>query len=229
MPSNSLTAEEQFLAYHNKLRNEVDTAYTHYEIAKILREFSSTRHADFIEAQTFFQVTIDANLFSAVVTIYRGFIDKRNDCLQMDGFFELIKQNLGLFSTAAFKERKALKGMDQEDLEYWASKHVEITTTIVDDDEEKVKSLPISNLISWRHKKLVHIDKTQALNNTDIMETNPITVKEIDDIIITLNDILNRYSISYGDAEYVIGLPPTKYQIDYIMDALSFFRESRNK
>ncbi|GAJ02981.1 unnamed protein product, partial [marine sediment metagenome] len=62
MSSHSLTPEEQFIVYHDRLRNELNTAYTYYEIAKLLREFSHTRRSAFIEAQTFFQATIDANL-----------------------------------------------------------------------------------------------------------------------------------------------------------------------
>ena len=122
-----LTPDERFIIYHDRLRDELNTAFTHYEIAKSLREFSHTRRSEFIEALTFFQVTIDANLFAAVMTINRGFIDKRDDCLQLDGFFELVKANLDLFSTEAFKERLADKGRSQEDIEHWAQLHIEIT------------------------------------------------------------------------------------------------------
>ncbi len=94
MSSHSPTAEEQFVIYAERLRHEINTAYTHYEIAKSLREFRHTRPSEYSEAITFFQVTTNANLFAAVMTISRGFIDKSDDCLQLEGFFELVKGNL---------------------------------------------------------------------------------------------------------------------------------------
>jgi len=226
MSSHSTTAEEQFINYAKRLRDELDNAYTHYEIAKTLREFGRARRSDFSEATTFFQVTIQANLFAAVMTINR-LIDKPAKCLQLHNFFKLVRKNLDLFSTPAFKKRLKDRGMSDEYVEDWARLHVEITTEIVDEDEAKVKSLPVTNLISWRHATLAHIDKARALNNTDIMATNPVTVKEIDDILTTLDDVLNRYSSSYDGVHYEIGLPPVKYQMEYIIDAIDFYRQAK--
>ena len=231
MSNHSLTPEEQFIIYHDRLRDELNTAFTHYEIAKSLREFSPTRHSEFIEALTFFQVTIDANLFAAVMTINRGFIDKRNDCLQLDGFFALVRENnkLGLFSTPAFKQRQADRGMNPEDIDHWASLHIEITDKMVCEDEERVKSLPVTNLKAWRNKKLAHIDKQQAMKNTSVMKAKPVTVKEIDDILTTLDEILNRYRVAYDGTSWRIGLPPIRQQMESLMDAIKFYRLSRKE
>lgn len=229
MSSYSLTLEEQFIIYHDRLRDELNTAFTHYEIAKSLREFSHSRRSEFIEALTFFQVTIDANLFAAVMTINRGFIDKRDDCLQLDGFFELVKGNLRLFSTSAFKKRQAGKGMSPEDIKHWAELRVEITEQMVCEDEARVKSVPIDNLKSWRNKKLAHIDKQQAMKNTSIIKAKPVTVKEIDAILTILDEILNRYRVAYDGTSWRIGLPPVRQQMEYLMDAIKFYRQSRKE
>jgi hypothetical protein len=219
-------AETQFVVYLKKLRNELDTAYTHYEIAKTLRTFRVERHADFSEAITFFQETINANLFSTIMTICR-FMDTSSDCLQLNAFFKLLRNNLEIFSNEAYKKRLLDKGTNSGDLKHWVNIHLEITQKIVDDDEVKFKNLPVTNIRKWRNKKLAHIDKKRAISNSDIMKTNPVTVKEIDDILITLNDVLNRYSSSFDGVTHVIGLPPVKYQMEYIMDALSTYRKSR--
>jgi hypothetical protein len=162
------------------------------------------------------------------MTISR-FIDQRDDCLQLHSFFELVRNNLSLFSTPAFKKRLADKGTSEEDIKHWARLHVEITAQMVNEDEAKLKSMPIEHLISWRHKKLAHIDKTRALKNIDVMKTNPVTVKEIDDILTTLDEILNRYGIAYDGVQWLIGLPPVKSQMGYMMDAIKFFRQSRKE
>jgi len=207
------------------LRNDLDIAYTHYEIAKSLRGFRQTRPSEFNEATTFFQVTQNANLFAAVMAIYR-FIDERTDTMQLHSFFDLVRNNLDLFIASAYRMRLAYKGMDEESIEHWAQLHVGITREMVNADEAKVKKLPVKNLKLWRHKKLAHLDKKRALKEIDLMRENPVTVKEIDDIFETLDEILNRYCIAYDGGGYAIGLPPVKQQMAYIMDSIKFHRES---
>jgi len=211
-----------------RLRGELNTAYTHYEIAKLLREFHRTRHSEFSEAITFFQVTQNANLFAAAIAICR-FIDERTDTMRLHGFFELVRNNLDLFTTSAYKKRLAHKGLDEEDIKHFAELHVGITEGMVNADEDKVKNMPVKNLILWRHKKLAHLDKERALKEIDLMQENPVTVKEIDDIFTILDEILNRYSIAYDGVQWSIGLPPVKQQMEYIMDSIKFHRESRKR
>lgn len=220
--------EEQFLIYMKRLRDELNIAYTHYEIAKSLREFRHTRLSDFNEAITFFQVTQNANLFAAVIAICR-FIDERTDTMQLRSFFELVRNNLDLFTTSAFRTRLEHKGMDEEDINHWSQLHAGITEEMVNADEAKIKNMPVTNLMQWRHKKLAHLDKERALKEIDIMQENPVTVKEIDDILTTLDEILNRYSIAYDGGQWAIGLPPVKQQMVYIMDSLKFHRESKKR
>lgn len=88
MSTNILTSEERFVIYYDRLRDELNRAYTHYEICKALREFSCTHRSEFIEALTFFQLTISANLFATVMSISR-FIDTRRDSLHLDVFLNL--------------------------------------------------------------------------------------------------------------------------------------------
>lgn len=134
-----------------------------------------------------------------------------------------------MFSTAGFKRRLLDKGMNTEDCEHWAQLHHEITAEMVDQDKAKMESLPIHNLKLWRNKKLAHIEKELALKKIDIIRENPITVQEIDNILITLHEILDRYRIAYDGVQWILGLPPAKPQIEYIMDAISFYRQSRKE
>jgi len=224
----SISPEEQYLVYMKRLRDELNTAYTHYEIAKCIREFRHTRLTDFNEAITFFKVTQNANLFATIISIFR-FIDTRTDTMQLHSFFELVRNNLDLFSTSAYRKRLEHNGRDEEDINHWTQLRVEITKEIVDADEKRVINLPVTNLIKWRHKKLAHLDKEWALNEVDVMQENPITVTEIDNILTTLDEILNRYSISYDGFQWVIGLPPVRPQMAYIMDSIKYHRESKKR
>lgn len=224
----SISPEEQYLIYMKRLRDELNIAYTHYEIAKSIREFRHTRLTDFNEAVTFFQVTQNANLFATIISIFR-FIDTRTDTMQLHSFFELVRNNMDLFSTSAYMKRLEHHGRDEEDINHWTQLHVEITKEIVDADEERVRNLPVTNLIKWRHKKLAHLDKEWALNEVDVMQENPITVTEIDNILTTLDEILNRYSIAYDGVQWAIGLPPVRPQMAYIMDSIKYHRESKKR
>jgi len=224
----TLTPDERFLAYYDKLRDELNTAYTYYEISKTLREIQSTRHAEFSEALTFLSSILNATLFSTVMSINR-FIDSHRDSLHLDVFFEFIRNNLNLFSATAYKKRLLDKGMDSEDCEHWVKLHTDITREMVDQDKAKIESLPVHNLKVWRNKKLAHIERNLVTKNVNIMKVNPVTIQEIDKILITLHEILDRYRLAYDGVQWILGLPPAKPQIEYVMDAISYYRQSRKE
>ena len=150
MSTRLLTHDERFLAYYNKLRDELNTAYTHYEICKSLRELKSTRRTEYSEALTFFSLTMNSNLFATIMGVNR-FIDSRRDSLHLGVFFRFIRGNLSLFSTEAYKRRLIDNGVDPEDCEHWATLHVDITAEMVDQDQERIETLPVDNLKIWRN------------------------------------------------------------------------------
>ncbi len=224
----TLTPDERFLAYYDKLRDELNKAYTYYEISKALREIKSTRRTEFSEAITFLSLTLNATLFSTVMSINR-FIDSHRDSLHLDVFFKFIRNNMNLFSAKAYKKRLLDKGLDSEDCEHWVKLHTDITAEMVDQDKAKIESLPVHNLKVWRDKKLAHIERNLVTKNVNIMEVNPVTIQEIDKILITLHEILDRYRLAYDGVQWILGLPPAKPQIEYVMDAISHYRQSRKE
>lgn len=224
----NLTPEKQILIYMGRLRDELNTAYTHYEIAKTIRGFRRTHHSEFSEAITFFQVTQNANLFATVMAICR-FIDSSTHTMQLNSFFNLLRNNLDLFTIEAYKQRLKDNGKDDEYIEDFAQKHSAITKEIVDEDEASIESLPITNIKRYRNKRLAHLDRGLALKEVDILQENPVMIHEIDDILSALDKILNRYGIAYDGSEWSIGLPPVKDQMEYVMDSIKFHRESRRR
>jgi hypothetical protein len=158
------------------------------------------------------------------------FIDTQKDSLYLDVFFKFIRSNLSLFSAAAYKKHLLKNGLDGDDCEHCVKLHKDITVEMVEQDRAKVESLPVKNLKVRRDKKLAHIEKGLVTKSVDIMKKFPVTIKEIDTIIITLHEILDRYRVAYDGTEWILGLPPTKHQIDYMMDAILFYRRSgRNR
>jgi len=184
------------------------------------------RRSEFSEALTFFSLTMNAHLFETIMSIGR-FIDTRGDSLHLNNFFRFIEQNKNLFSAASFKQRLLAQGHDSEYCEHFAQLHPNITGEMVAEDRARIASLPVGNLIAWRHKKLAHIEEHLIVHNVDIMTEKPVTIQEIDTIIATIHEILNRYRIAYDGVQWILGLPSAKPQIEYIMDAISFYRQSR--
>jgi hypothetical protein len=228
MPTKTPTSEEQFIIYYDRLRDEINKAYTHHEIAKALREMRKTRRSEFSEALTFFSLTMNAHLFETIMSIGR-FVDTRGDSLHLNNFFRFIEQKKNLFSSASFKQRLLAQGHDNDYCEHFAQLHTDVTEAIVAEDRARIASLPVGNLIAWRHKKLAHIEKRLITENVDIMKEKPVTIQEIDTILITIHEILNRYRIAFDGTEWILGLPPAKPQIEYVMDALSHYRQSRKQ
>jgi hypothetical protein len=228
MSAKTLIPDEQFIAYYDRLRDEINKAHTHYEIAKVLREMRNTHRSEFSEAITFFSLTMDAHLFETIMSIGR-FVDTRGDSLHLNDFFRFIEQNKNLFSTESFKQRLLAQGHDDDYCEHFAQLHTDVTEAIVAEDRARIASLPVSNLVAWRHKKLAHIEKRLITENVDIMKEKPVTIQEIDNILITIHEILNRYRIAFDGVEWILGLPPAEPEIEHIMDAISFYRQSRKQ
>lgn len=90
MPTYNLTPEEQFIAYYDKLRDELNTTYLHYEIAKLLRDAKNARREEFSEALTFFELTMLSKFFTTIMSIGR-FIDRSRNSLHLDLFLILLR------------------------------------------------------------------------------------------------------------------------------------------
>jgi hypothetical protein len=176
-----------------------------------------------MDALTFFSLTTTANLFETVMSINR-FIDMHRDSLHLDTFFNFVQNNLDLFSTEAFKRRLSEKGYDKEYCEDFGRIHKPITKETIVRDKAKIESLPIRNLKGWRDKKLAHIEKRFVAKDIDVLKKYPLTVTEIDDVLRTLHEILDRYRLAFDGVGWVLGLPPTKPQIEHIMDSLEVNR-----
>jgi hypothetical protein len=147
----------------------------------------------------------------------------------LNRFFRFVERNTNLFSAASFKRRLLARGHDSDYCEHFAELHVDITREMVAQDRARVRSLPVTNLVAWRHKKLAHIEERLVTESLDIIKEKPITIQEIDTILATLHEILDRYRTAFDGVQWILGLPPIKPQIEYVMDAISFYRQLRKE
>jgi len=188
---------------------------------------SKTPKEEYNEAITFFTLTMDSHLFSTVMNLSR-FIDSDSDTLNINIFFDFVKNNLDLFSTQSFKKHLIANGRDQNDADHFARSHKPITVEIVEQDQAAIKLLRVHNIKTWQDKKIAHIQKNFVTAKRDVMRDYPIKINEIDEIINTLHTVLDRYLSAYEGAGWVIGLPPTIPQMNHIMDAISYYRNQES-
>jgi hypothetical protein len=228
MSNTTLHPEEQFLKYHDKLRDELNTAYTHHEICKTLRKLMSNYLEEFNTAPSFFGLTIDAHLFATIMSLNR-FIDDHANAFKLKRFFKLIEQNLNIFSDEEYEKHLKDKGYDDEDCKFWLKNRIRVTCDTLKEDKKTIEKLPVKNLKAWRNKKLAHIDEFYVLTDAKISQESPITIGDIDQIINTLHEILNRYLLAYDGSEWAIGSPAAgvSNQIEDILYSIRFYRKSK--
>lgn len=213
----SLNAEEAFEKYHQELRGELNNANWHFTIWKYLQELIGTYHKELNQAPSFFGLTMHAHLLAALVRINK-FFDKNEKHLSIRKFLDFIEQNLNIFSNKAFEARMRNIGKYES---YIIKEHSEITLQKVEGDRKRVDDLPVSYIRKWRNTTLVHIEAERVLRSIDIMKKYPVMQRQIDDIINTLDDILNEYLVAYDASTWAKDLP-IKYEIKGVVDAIRF-------
>jgi hypothetical protein len=217
--------EDEFSKYHDKLRSELNTADWHFTVFKYITEVQNNYLKELNQAPAFWSLTINAHLYTVLMCLNR-FSDKKEKVkhLHMDNFLDFIEQNLDIFSRQAFERR--LRTIDRYD-EITARSYSKVTSEIVNQHRQKLKDLPISSLRSWRNTVLAHLDKDSVLQGVDITKKFPIKKKQIEEIIDTLDKILNYYSNAFGSSTWVRGLP-IQHGIQYTLDAVRFKLQSES-
>ena len=213
----STNAEETFAKYHQELRGELNNANWHFTIWKYLQELRGTYHKELNQAPSFFGLTMQAHLLAALVRINK-FFDKNEKHLSIRKFLDFIEQNLDMFSNKAFEARMRNIGKYES---YVIKEHSEITLQKVEEDRKRVGDLPVSYIRKWRNTVLVHIEAERVLRSIDIMKKYPVVQRQVDDIINTVDDILNEYLVAYDASTWAKDLA-VKDGIKSVVDAIRF-------
>jgi hypothetical protein len=220
-----IKAEEEFSKYHEKLRNELNRVNWHFTILKYIKEIHKDYLKELNQAPAFFSLTIDAHLYATLMRLNR-FFDKKEKVkhLHMNSFLNFIEQNLDIFSHQAFERRLRALGRYDERAEKFDSG---ITAEKVVQDRKKLGDLPISALKDWRNKILAHIDRDYVAKGVDVAKKHPIKIKHTEQIINTLDDMLNEYCLAYDFSTHSKDLT-VEQGIQYVLDAIRFERQNKS-
>lgn len=90
----------------------------------------------------------------------------------------------------------------------------------VEEDLDKLQNLPALSAIKMRRDKFhAHFDKDFFFDRKTLQEDHPIVWRDMEVIMETISDILNKYSAAYdGNVHHF--KPININDVDYILDAL---------
>ena len=193
-------AEEYFQKYYDKLIWQTLYARAHLKLWERLENYKSSHLKELNQAPHFFTFTMRAHLDDALMTSSR-IMRKQKGALTIWKFLDFVEKNSGIFSNEAFSQRERRK---PDYNERWVKSHTPITQKEIEEDKQKLLSLEhtINNLIIWRDKTIAHIDHKFLVTGKIISKEHPLQRQQLQEIIDTLVEILNRYSRAYNSSTF---------------------------
>jgi len=219
-------AEEYFQKYYDKLIWQTLYARAHLKLWERLESYKSSHLKELNQAPHFFTFTIRAHLDDALMTLSR-IIRKQEGALTIWKFLDFVEKNWGIFSSEAFSQRERRK---PDYNEHWVKSHTPITKKEIEEDKQKLLSLEhtINNLIIWRDKVIAHIDHKVVIRNKVISKEYPLKLQQLQEVIDTIFEILNRYSHAYNSSTFLEKIPGED-DVQFVIDSIRFDIEEQNK
>lgn len=209
-----LTAGDQFLKCHDKLRQQLNIANWSFTVYKYFASISKDYMDEIDQAFSFFDLTVNAHIISTIIRL-NTFFDKRQQHLSIRWLLNFIEKNLDVFSKQAFEKRLRDKGTYDS---HWIETHNEVTVEIVEKHRKMVNDLPISALRRWRREIIAHINADTVLGKNEIGK-NLLQTKHVETVIDTLHDILNYYLLAFDCSSFSKDLS-VEHEMQYILDAI---------
>lgn len=215
--------ELKFKKYYDKLIWETINARAHLKLWERLEKYKSSHLHELNQAPHFFNFTIKAHLDDALLTLSR-ILDKHGKALSIWKLLNFAEQNIEIFSTEVFRQRMIQKP------KFWTESHRPTTLKEIEQHRQKLRSLEsaLGNLKEWRKKVLAHTDHEFLLKGKIISKEYPLQRQQLQEVIESLVEILNRCSLAYDSSTFLekfIG----EDDVQRVMDAIRSDIEDRKK
>ena len=138
------------MAYHDKLRNELNNVSVHFTIRQHLIAIGGSYLDEINVAPTFFTSTLDAHNLATLMGINR-LIDTSDRHLSIYSLLDFVKENTAIFTKKAFVKRLRLLGRYDE---IALKDKTKVTAQVVESDIQRVRNLPTSHMRRWRTNKV---------------------------------------------------------------------------
>jgi len=218
--------EKKFSKYRKKLIEELTNARAYLNLSQHLVKYWSDNPDELSQAKHFFAFTTKAHLDCAILTLSRILIKSR-DSLSIWKFLNFVESNRPVFFTDAFYQRVKHK---PNYIEYWVKHHVPITSEEIQQLKKRIEELEelIRRIKGWRDKVIAHLDRTFYLREKRVSQEYPLRTEELQKIIETTLEILNRVSIAYDGKEYNIRIGD-EWDIRAVVASIQLYRTEQER
>jgi len=223
---NLANVERLFVSYLERLIGEIKKANLYFKAWKSINSYTREYHTELNQAPTFWGSARDAYLETALICLCR-IVEENSDVLSIWKFLNFADANQGIFTTEAFSRRMISKVGYEEQIKSYRP----ITHKIIEEDKKRIKNLEptIANLKTWRVKVLAHIDKQFLNQEIDIVTAYPIKIEKIEKLIVTIMEVLNKYSAAYNSSRWLIDMP-FESGLQTVLDSIRFeLKETRKQ
>jgi hypothetical protein len=219
MKINIQTSEELELLF-NALAREIVDAQIYHRLFCDLVDAMPEHKREFELSKTFWHLTIGSLKEAQLLRLCRIF-DQESNSLNLVNLLETIKAKPDLFEEERFRLRLSKNAF----VDSLAKMHRVPESKQLDDDitYASTRNKLVKKLMIWRNNIVAHRGAKISLGNTKVLEDNPLSQKEIKELLDQSLLIFNRYSSLYKATTWsrlVIGHDDYKYTLHFILQGL---------
>lgn len=174
------------------LVDELIDAQIHFTLYENLVAAMPQYRSEFNESWTFWSLTLEAHLDSAILRLAKSYDQYGRRTLNLPNLLDTIKANLDLFAEQNFRER--LKDNPFVD-SLAAIPRVPDAAQLNEDIRSVSPTNPlVKKLLKWRNNFYAHRNVDHALNPHGFASSTPLTVQDIGTLLANGVRIINRYN-----------------------------------
>jgi AbiU2 len=205
--------ETEFGEFTKKLAAEIPAACIDYQMYRDLHNACVDHQIVVQQSRTFWPMTLDAHLNSAVLRICRIY-DTQKSSLNLAYWLKAIRDNPRWFTESAFYARhpdRRYEGQPNHD-------------QLAADIRFASKANPrVKDLIMFRGSLVAHIGQNYVLKRFNVHKSFKVTLGDLEGLTTGALTILNRYTHLYESGEYsakMIGADDFKFIFTTIKDSI---------
>jgi hypothetical protein len=191
-------AELKFEEYREYLRQEAIRLVSYIRLYRRLHELRSERLSEMNIAPAFFQVVIDA-LFSVIVIWVDKMFSEKSE-RGMWNFLTFCENNCNILEIKELQRRRNYAD------NHWMLRDQEpITFQTIQKDKKRISKLESLPSFKLRRDKFhAHFDKEYFFDRKKLSEDAPLKWSDLEEIVKTMAEIINNYSIAYDGSQHVL-------------------------
>jgi len=218
-------AEKRFVAYHERLRAELNAGYWHFRVYTAVEAAMDEYLREMNQASGFFQMTLLAHRRQSLMQLAK-LLDNGAASVGVLQLLQHCEKNPGMFEPEEVRRR--VKGRKHAHEIAEAHESVDENTVVdwVQEDRKKLWTLPTEKVATLRNKALAHIDR-KTVEHGEVSIPYPFR-PEIEACFETLHVILNRYSWQFSSERWTMELQAGQFEreIATLLGAVRFRREA---